>query len=93
MDVDKQKKLESLRYIPILGGIVLIPLGLLLTRGDQRLILSALVAMPVVLGTVLVALGVASIKLRRVLYSQEERIQRLEAKLLDRAGKSEQQES
>ncbi len=88
MDVDKQKKLEPLRYIPILGGIVLIPLGLLLTRGDQQLILSALVAMPVTLGAMLVGLGVASIKLRRVLYSQEERIQKLERKLLERAGES-----
>ena len=88
MDIEKQKKLEPLRYIPIVGGLILMTSAFYLARRDRQLILSAIIAVPVALGMVLVALGSASIKLRRIIYSQEERIQKLEAKLLERADKS-----
>ncbi|MHC4198620.1 MAG: hypothetical protein ACYSU0_01315 [Planctomycetota bacterium] len=93
MDLVKQRKLEPFRYIPILGGIALLALGFFLARHDRQLILSLIVGLPVAGGLLLVSLGFASIKLRRTIFSQEERIQNLEKKLLNGAGESQQQGS
>ena len=92
MDLGKQKKLEPFRYSPMVGGVVLMVLGPWLVQHDQQLILSTTASALFALGMMGVALGAAGIKLRRLLFSQEERIQKLEMKLLDEAGRSEKQE-
>jgi hypothetical protein len=82
LDLQQQRRLEALRtWVPIVGGLLLIGYGvkqLADLSSSLEMMLLAIAILTNVLGFVLLALGVVALKLRRWVYSIEERLRRLE---------------
>ena len=81
MDIDRQRKLEWLRILPIFGGIALMVFGnveLFSIGVDGTTLVVVICTLAIGGGALLAAFGVAAIKYRKWVYSVEERLTRLE---------------
>ena len=81
MDVQKSKKLDPIRIaIPFIGGAVLLLFANIIAfeRGNSNAIVNLLTSMAAFSGLFLIGIGSFAIKMRKWMYSVEERISAIE---------------
>ncbi|MCH8923314.1 MAG: hypothetical protein IIA67_09240 [Planctomycetes bacterium] len=78
MDLEKQRRLEPLRVlVPVVAAVVVAYLFYRCIHADSAIKI-AVYSISMAGVTVILAFGVASIKLRRTMFNQEQRIRNLE---------------